>query len=282
MRRRMPMALLIILMPACMAWAQSPAPDNRYVLKARGKYVAGYPYVPRSSKGEPRRAKGDIYLGIDALRFQFCAESQDGGPDPFAEGLTSSVHKSRCGGLCGTNLCQEVRIPYDRIKLLSRGRAVGMGGTSEDIQAASAGLAIAGLIGGISTGGTAQKALIGATIAVAAVGFGIHEYSLKRANYMSIFFTPAQQTDPTLPCRSTNPPPASAPSADSPVAGAAGKDTQKSAASAPPGPLSLFAEAKGCDVAIFQIFNSHHYWDMSMILNARTGKQFVSQDAEVK
>jgi len=276
------MVLLITLMAACTMWAQSVAPDNRYVLKAGAGYIAGYPYVPRTSKGEPRHAKGDIYVGIDALRFRFCAERQDGGPDPFAEGLTGPADKSRCGGLCGTNLCQEVHIPYDRMKLLSRGRAVGMGGTSEDIQVASAGLGIAGLIGGISTGGVLQKGLIGATIGAAAVGFGIHEYSLKRANYMSIFFTPAHQTDSTLPCRSTNPPLAGAPSADSPAAGAAGKESKKPADSPPSGPPNLFAEAKGCDVAVFQIFNSHQYWNISMILNARTGKQFVSQGAELK
>jgi hypothetical protein len=282
MRIRMPMVLLITLMAACTMWGQSAAPDNRYVLKAGAGYITGYPYVPRTSKGEPRHARGDIYLGIDALRFRFCAESQDGAPDPFAEGLAGPADKSRCGGLCGTNLCQEVRIPYDRMKLLSRGRAVGMGGTSEDIQVASAGLGIAGLIGGISTGGALQKGLIGATIGAAAVGFGIHEYSLKRANYLSIFFTPAHQTDSTLPCRSTYAPPAGAPSAESGAAGAAGKESKKPAASPPPGPPNLFSEANGCDVAVFQIFNSHQYWNISMILNARTGKQFVSQGAELK
>jgi hypothetical protein len=281
MRIRMPMLLLITLMPAGIVWAQSLAPDNRYVLKAGAGYITGYPYVPRTTKGEPSHAKGDIYLGIDALQFRFCAESQDGGPDPFAEGVAVSMDKTRCGGLCGTNLCQEVRIPYDRMKLLSRGRAVGMGGTSEDIQVASAGLGIAGLIGGISTGGALQKGLIGATIGAAAVGFGIHEYSLKRANYMTIFFTPAHQTDPTLPCRSTNSPPAATSSADSPAT-ATGKEPKKSADSPPPGPPNPFADAKGCDVAIFQIFNSHQYWNISMILNARTGKQFVSQGAELK
>jgi hypothetical protein len=282
MRLRMPMVLLITLMMAGTVRAQSVAPENRYVLKAGAGYITGYPYVPRTAKGEPRHAKGDIYIGIDALHFRFCAESQDGGPDPFAEGLASPADKTGCGGLCGGNLCQEVRIPYDRMKLLSRGRAVGMGGTSEDIQVASAGLGIAGLIGGISTGGTLQKGLIGATIGAAAVGFGIHEYSLKRANYMTIFFAPAHQTDPTLPCHGASAPPAAAPSADSSAGGAAGKEPQKPPASPPPGPLNPFADAKGCDVAIFQIFNSHQYWNISMILNARTGKEFVSQGAELK
>lgn len=114
------------------------------------------------------------------------------------------------------------------------------------------------------------------------MGFGIHEYSLKRANYMTIFFTPAHQTDSTIPCRGTNPPPAAAPSADSPATAPAGKKAKKPADSPPAAPSNPFADAKGCDVAIFQIFNSHQYWNISMILNARTGKQFVSQGAELK
>ena len=46
--------------------------------------------------------------------------------------------------------------------------------------------------------------------------------------------------------------------------------------------MNLFAEASGCNVAVFQIFSSHQYWDISMILNARTGKEFVAQSAEQK
>ena len=34
--------------------------------------------------------------------------------------------------------------------------------------------------------------------------------------------------------------------------------------------------------AVFQIFNSHNYWNISAILNARTGKEFVAQGAEQK
>jgi len=280
MRIPMPMVLLVTLAQAGPVWAQSLAPENRYVLKAGAEYIAGYPYVPRTSKDEPKHVRGDFYLGIDALRFRFCSENQGGPPDPFAEGLTGSVDKSLCEDRCGPKSCQEVRIPYERMKLLARGRVVGMGGTSEDVQVASAGLSIAGLIAGISTGGAAQKWLIGATIGAAAVGFGLHVSALKRANYMSIFFTPAHQADSMLPCRSTPSPPAGAPSAESPAAGAAGKESKKPAEGQ--SPANLFADANGCNVAVFQIFNSHQYWNISMILNARTGKEFVAQNSEQK
>jgi len=280
MRVPVPMMLLLMLVQACQAWAQSVAPDNRYVLKAGAAYIAGYPYVPRNSKGEPKPVHGDLYLGIDSMRFQFCSENQSGAPDPWAEGLVGLVDKSLCDPKCGAKFCQQVRIPYDRMKLLARGRVVGMGGTSEDIQVASAGIGIAGLIAGIGTGGNAEKWLIGATVGAAAVGFGIHEYELKRANYISIFFTPSQQADSVLPCSHSTVPAAGAPSTESAVAGTDGKESKKPAQ--PPPTVNLFAEAKGCDVALFQIFNSHQYWNLSMILTGRTGKEFVAQSAEQK
>jgi hypothetical protein len=276
------MVLLVTLVQACPVWAQSSAPDNRYVLKAGAEYIAGYPYVPRDSKDQPRRVRGDIFLGIDSLRFRFCSDNQGGPPDPFAEGVAGPVNKGLCEDRCGTKSCQEVHIPYARMKLLARGRVVGMGGTSEDVQVASAGIGIAGLIAGIGTGGSAEKWLIGATIGAAAVGFGIHEYELKRANFMSIFFTPAQQTDSTLPCGSPSPPPAGAPSVESAAPGAASKEPKKLAETQPPKPMNLFADANGCNVALFKFFSSHKYWDVSMILNARTGKEFVAQGAEQK
>lgn len=282
MRIPMPMVMLVTLVQACPVWAQSLAPDNRYVLKAGAEYMTGYPYVPRTSRDQPRHVRGDFYLGIDSLRFRFCSENQGGPPDPLAEGLTGSLDKSLCEDRCGPKSCQEVRIPYERMKLLARGRVVGMGGTSEDVQVASAGIGIAGLIAGIGTGGAAQKWLIGATVGAAAVGFGIHEVALKRANFISIFFTPAHQTDSTLPCRSTPSPPAGAPNAETAAAGAAGKESKKPPEAQPPRPMNLFADANGCNVAVFQIFNSHKYWDISMILNARTGKEFVAQNAEQK
>jgi hypothetical protein len=282
MRMPMPIVLLVMLVQAGQVWAQSLAPDNRYVLKAGAQYIAGYPYVPRTSKDEPRHARGDLYLGIDALRFRFCSENGGGPPNPLAEGLTGSVDKALCEDHCGPKSCQEVHIPYERMKLLARGRVVGMGGTSEDVQVASAGLSIAGLIAGIGTGGSAQKWLIGATIGAAAVGFGAHVYALKRANYISIFFAPADQTDSTLPCRSPSASPAGAHGEESAAAGGAGKESSKPAEAQPPRPINLFADANGCNVAIFKLFNSHKYWDTSMILNARTGKEFVAQGAEQK
>jgi hypothetical protein len=260
------------MLHACELWPQSPVPDNRYVLRARARYVTGYPYVPRDEKDRPRVAQGAIYVGTDALAFRFCSEKNNETADPFAQGIAGSVDNSLCEEHCGAKTCQEVRIPYQRMKLLARGRAVGMGGTSEDVQAASAGLAIGGIIASVATGGTVEKGLIGATVAVAATGFALHEIALKRSNYMSIFFAPAHQTDAALPCAG----PAPAPSPPNPAA------AKPAGAQPPASPPSLFADANGCNVAILQIFNSHKYWDISVILNSRTGKQFVAQSAEQK
>jgi hypothetical protein len=196
--------------------------------------------------------------------------------------LAGSVDKGLCEEHCGPKLCQEVRIPYDRMKLLARGRVVGMGGTSEDTQVASAGIGVAGLVAGIAAGGAAEKWLIGAAIGAVAVAFGVHEIALKRANFISLFFAPAHQSDPTLSCLSPSSPPAGPPSAEAAASGANGKEAKKPAEAPPPRPMNFYADANGCNVALFQIFNSHQYWDISMILNARTGKQFVSQAAEQK
>ncbi len=113
------------------------------------------------------------------------------------------------------------------------------------------------------------------------MGFAIHEYALKRANFMSIFFTPSDQADPSLPCTSAHPPsgpPAKAP----PPQPAPDAKGPKKPDEPPAKPASLFNDANGCNVALFQIFNSHQYWDLSMILNSRTGKEFVAQNAEQK
>ena len=248
---------------------QSPSPDSRYVLRADAEYVTGYPYVPRGRHDQPLPVRGDVYLGLDALRFRYCSEKPEGPPDPLAEGLAAWVDKNRCGGRCAAKSCLEVRIPYERMKLLARGRVVGMGGTSEDVQVASAGIGIAGLIASVTTGGTTEKWLIGGTIAAAAAGFGFHEYTLKRANYLSIYFVPPRQSDPTLPCLSNSLPPGP------PAAKLGAAEAAKTAG-------NVFGEANGCHVAVFQIFSSHNYWNISAILYARTGKEFVAQSAEQK
>jgi hypothetical protein len=165
------------------------------------------------------------------------------------------------------------------MKLLARGKVATVGGTSEDLQVGSAALGIVGLVASIATGGNTEKWLIGSTIGVGAVGFGFHVITLRRANYMSIFFAPSHPTDPTSACASGSSLSAAAIPAQPATSSAEAKNP---AVPPPPRALNLFADANGCNLAIFQIFNGHQYWNMSMILNARTGKEFVSQNAEQK
>jgi hypothetical protein len=282
MRIAVPIMLLITALGACEVWPQSLPPDNRYVLKTGARYISGYPYVPRTGEDRPKSIQGDLYLGINALQFRFCSLNNDGQPDPLAEGVAESVDKSHCEGRCGAQSCMEVRIPYSGMRLLARGRVATVGGTSEDLQVGSAALGIVGLVASIATGGNTEKWLIGSTIGVGAVGFGFHVLALRRANYMSIFFAPSHPTDPTSPCAGGSSLSA-APAAATPAQPAAtGADARNPAVPPPPRALNLFADASGCNVAIFQIFNGHQYWNMSMILNARTGKEFISQNAEQK
>lgn len=37
---------------------------------------------------------------------------------------------------------------------------------------------------------------------------------------------------------------------------------------------------KGCDVVVFQVIDSHDYWNLSQLLTARTGLEFVAEGAE--
>jgi hypothetical protein len=268
MRLCVPVLLLVTFLWACDVWPQSLMPDNHYVLRGDAAYIAGYPYVPQSGKSRPQPVRGQVYLGMNSLQFRFCSSEKNDAPDPFAEGLATAVDQSRCAG-CGAKSCMEVRIPYDRMKLLARGRVTGTGGTSEDLQVASAGLGIAGLVSSVATSGSTEKWLIGGTVGLIAVAFGVHVLSLKRANYLTLFYAPPHQADPSLPCNSKPLETASA-------------ATAKPAEPPQPRALNLFADANGCDVSVLQIFNMHDYWNMATILNARTGKEFVSQSAEQK
>ena len=261
-------------------FAQSPAPESRYVLRVDAKFLSGYPFVPRDAKGEPFRVRGVRYAGFEARHFRYCSENPDETSGPMAGGVAVTVDSSLCENhSCVWKFCCGSAAFLIRAwALLARGRVVGMGGTSEDIQVASAGLGIAGLIGGITTGGTLHKGMIAATIGAAGVGFGIHEDDLKRANFMTIFFAPHEQSDLTLSCtgRSPAPPPPAAP-----ALGPDGKPVPGSVV--PPKPVGFFTDANGCDVAIFQIFNSHRYWDLSMILDPQTSRlDFDAQNAERK
>jgi hypothetical protein len=278
MRIAVPIVLLLTALEVGEVWPQSLAPDDSYLLKTTAEYITGYPYVPRAADDRPKSVRGDLYVGIDALQFRFCGLGNEGHADPLAEGLAAAVDKSRCDRRCGAQSCIEVRIPYAGMKLLARGRVASIGGTSEDLQVASAGLGIAGLVAGIATSGNTEKWLIGTALGMGAVTFGVHEYTLKRANYMSIFFAPAHSAGPASPCAAASATPAGPPAATStPVAAAA-----TPAVPQPPRAVNLFADANGCNVAILRIFNAHQYWNLSMILNARTGKEFVAQNAEQK
>ena len=232
-----------------------------------------------NSSARPQQVSGDLYVGVDALRFRFCSPNAQ--PDPLAEGFAGAVDNARCGG-CGTKTCMEVRIPYQGMKLLARGRVTSMGGTSEDVQVVSLGVGVTSLIASIATEGTTAKWLIGGAAGLGAMAFGYHELTLKRSNFMSIFFAPPSQADLTQPCGGSASHPAGSPGATPAGPGAAPAGASKPAETPPAKPVDLFADAGGCNLAIFQIFNSHVYWNMSMILNSRTGKEFVAQNAEKK
>ncbi len=50
--RRCCLILFLAALGATSLPAQSPPPDNRYVMRAQAVYLTGYPYGPRTAKGD--------------------------------------------------------------------------------------------------------------------------------------------------------------------------------------------------------------------------------------
>jgi hypothetical protein len=278
LRRMIRKALLVTLIPACAlaqdgrAGAQS---GGRCLLRAGARYITGYPYVPDAGDGHPKQASG--HLLVDTRGIAFCSDRLQPGGWPLASGMPSACDKKQCG-----QKNELEPIPYENISLLARGRTGTVGGVLSEIAAvAMPVVSLATLVASITTTGATRNWLIGGTLGSAGLAVGIHEILLHRGNYIAVFFGPHKVNEgQDTPCEST-PPNAGASSAHPPPQ-ASGGPAGKAAASTPAKTPDLFRAARGCDLAIFQLFNPHDYWNVSTILNARTGEEFVAESAEQK
>ena len=265
-------------------WAQKP--DAGTPLEARARYVAGYPNFPREKKGGSKGARGYLYLEKDSLRFTFCSEKEPpgAGPKQAREAVSSEVTKPWCQRLrCGEKRCLEEDIPYGKIKLLARGKVTSTP-ISGHTSLITTWISIVTLMGSITTSGTARNWLIGSSVGAGMLLFVSYVRSHRRGNYISIFFCPPTGQCHGNPSSAVNP---VAQSANLPVTKPASATAGPPAGKGPNASASndgdnLFKGAKGCHVAIFKIPSAHDYWNISMILNATTGLEFVSQGAERK
>lgn len=147
-------------------------------------------------------------------------------------------------GPCGSEAA--LSVPYDEVGVLARGQSLGSGVTQKgpvDILSALAGFA--GLGAAIDNAHGNNKSLIlSAGVVAGTIGaYGLVSYANKRtSNYVSVFYG----CDKTGERRHTD--------------------------------SELFR--RDCQVVVFQVIDSHDYWNLSQFLSAKTGLEFVSEEAE--
>ena len=185
----------------------------------------------------------------------------------------------------------EIMIPYRNINVLARARTDPTGETSTTT-------AFAAFTAGIAEGLFNLKSHNGAYFGSGAVGLlGLVYYfdfvrAAQSSNYMVLFVCPKDEDcsekeksknniqpggnqpcqDAKLPC-CQNPPPGS----QQPASQSVFQNCQVNINQTAPAPDDLFAKG---DVITFRILNYHDYYNISMILNGKTGMTFVTQNAE--
>lgn len=272
-------SLILALVVSGCALAQTgktPVPSaGRCLLTVGAKYITGYPYVPEGDDGRPKQATGRLL--VDTRGVAFCSDHLQPGGWPISLGSLSACGKTECG-----EKAELKPIPYENISLLARGRTGASSGVLTEVGTVAVPIvSLASLVASITTTGSARNWLIGATLGSAGLAIGMHEILLHRGNYIAVFFGPHEMNESqATPCE--NAPRKAGGSNAHPPSDASGQPAAKAAVSVPAKSPDLFQAAQGCDLAVFQLFNPHQYWNVSMILSARTGREFVAESAEQK
>lgn len=273
-------SLILALVVSGCALAQTgktPVPSaGRCLLTVGAKYITGYPYVPEGDDGRPKQATGRLL--VDTRGVAFCSDHLQPGGWPISLGSLSACGKTECG-----EKAELKPIPYENISLLARGRTGASSGVLTEVGTVAVPIvSLASLVASITTTGSARNWLIGATLGSAGIAVGMREFLLHRGNYIAVFFGPHEVNETqATPCESATRK-AGGSNATHPPSQPSGQPAAKAAASVSAKSPDLFQPARGCDLAVFQLFNPHQYWNVSMILNARTGREFVSESAEQK
>lgn len=252
---------------------KTPVPSGaRCLFNVGAKYVAGYPYVPQRTDGRPKQASGRLL--VDTRGIAFCSNHLQAGGWPMP-----SVPPPACEDPACAQQGELSPIPYENISVLARGRTAAAGGLLQGVAAVAAPVvSLAALIASITTTGATRDWLLGGTLGSAGLAVGMRQLLIRRGNYIAVFFGPRKLDDTQdSPCDNAQTKRAVSNHPTQPP-----RPGVKSAVATPPKAPDLFYAARGCDVAIFQLFNPHDYWNISMILSARTGREFVAESAEQK
>jgi hypothetical protein len=271
--------MLMILVPAGASGKAAKTPSESAsgcLLSAGARYVAGYPFMP-GKNGQPKQVRGRLL--VDTGGIAFCSDylATTAGW-PLASAAPSTCDKVSC------RMNELNPIPYENISLLARGRITESGGMLPTIaDVAIPAVSLASLVASITTTGATRDWLIGGTLGTAGLAVALHELLVRRGSYIALFFSPRKANESqNTPCESTEQNSRGSSrqgqKPTKPPGGLAAKGTSPPPAKAP----DLFGAARGCDLAVFQLFNPHDYWNVSTILNARTGLEFVSEAAEQK
>lgn len=174
-------------------------------------------------------------------------------------------------GPCRTPTRNDFSIEFGNIRVLSRGQVLAAGGTDHK-SPVDALTALGGFAGLATAVGTKNQGTVVLALGSAAGLLGttalIAQLNKKTDNYITIFYN-CQDTESSLP--GTAPP--SIHVLNSSISGSQIQANPSTSSSD-----ELFK--KNCDVAIFQIIDPHDYWNLSQLLTARTGLEFVAQTAE--
>jgi hypothetical protein len=183
---------------------------------------------------------------------------------------------SKGKGQCEKGGGDWLSVKYDDIKVLARGQVQNM---SQDISGALQGVVAIGSVSGLVTalgsswGSGAKIAVVATAGTVALIAAGAY-LDRRTNNYIAIFYNPVTPASELSTTRQVER------STQQTRELTSDKDTfsiiRKETTTQTPRD-ELFCK---CDVAVFQIIDPHDYWNISMFLNAKTGKTFVSQAAE--
>ncbi|HET9183804.1 MAG TPA: hypothetical protein VFP59_16860 [Candidatus Angelobacter sp.] len=238
------------------------------------------------------QVKGRLALSPEGLIFVFNSH----GSSPVA-GSGAHFEITRCGGpdlpasvrtACGSGAGrQALRIPYSQLIELSRARVAPTDLAAATTAYASAAAGILSTVVGVFSRAHAKELYGGITAGTLALGY-YFLISRPRAgdHYIALFICPpnmkscspdeAGVSNSPSSGMATMPGKAAGPSACS--ASASSAAPAASAASA--GSSAADELFKKGDLMMFKIPNSHDYYNISMILSAKTGKTFVPETAE--
>jgi hypothetical protein len=241
--RHLVLAVLLLFFLMQAAHAQSdPAPQNFTYTTVLVRYIAGT--LPGSA-GSLGRMGCLVSTNKELMFLPYLTHSPGRRLGGFLAHLVNPYWAK--GGVQCRKASQQgtrVTLEYDKMQVLARGQVQNMSSASAgDLQ----------LVGGIGSllGATVVDSTVGyvALGTVAAVSLGYY-LDRRTQNYITVFVKPDHN------------------------AGVPAPGGRMDEFITRPSPKGDFCK---CDFAVFQVIDPHDYWNLSMLLDAKTGQSFVSE-----